>query len=89
MAVIEFTPDGTVKLCAAPVNENVHVTVPDTAEQPGGNAAAAEPASTSNATLNAPTVATVATVTTARRLIAMGIPASLCRLATRSRVRPH
>jgi hypothetical protein len=82
--VIEFTPDGTVKLCAAPVNENVHVTVPDAAEQPGGNAAAAEPASTNDAELNAPTVATA---TTAKRLISIGIPASLRRLATRSRVR--
>ena len=41
--VIEFTPDGTVKLCAAPVKEKLHVTVLAASEQPDGNAAAAEP----------------------------------------------
>jgi hypothetical protein len=43
--VIELTPGGTVKVCAAPVKERLQVTVLAGSEQPGGNAAAAEPAS--------------------------------------------
>jgi hypothetical protein len=56
--VIEFTPDGTVKLCAAPVNEKSQVTVLAASEQPGGNAAAAGPGSVNDPRLAKPTVAT-------------------------------
>ena len=56
--VIEFTPNGTVKLCAAPVKEKLQVTVLAASEQPGGNAATAEPASANHPKLTRPTVAT-------------------------------
>ena len=58
MTVIELTPAGTVKLCAAPVKEKLHVTVLATSEQPAGNAAAAEPANVNDPKLQSPTVAT-------------------------------
>src|SRR5690349_321361 len=38
---MELTPGGTVKLCAAPVKEKLHVTAVAASEQPGGTAAAA------------------------------------------------
>jgi hypothetical protein len=56
--VIEFTPGGTVKLCAAPVKEKLHVTVLAASEQPDGNAAAAEPTSVNHPKLMTPTIAT-------------------------------
>jgi hypothetical protein len=56
--VIESTPSGTVKLCAAPVEEKLHVSVLATSEQPGGNAAAAELASVKPPQLNRASVAT-------------------------------
>jgi hypothetical protein len=56
--VIEFTPAGTVKLCAAPVKEKLQVTVLAASEQPGGNAASAEPASATAQNPNNPESAT-------------------------------
>ena len=83
--MIESTPAGTTKRCAEPVNENVHVTVLDDSEQPGGNAAAAEPASVNDPKLNTPSP-TLATATARKPLILIGIAASVLTLITSDRM---
>jgi len=48
------TPLGTVNLCSAPVNSNLHVVVPPDTEQPTGGAPSAEPGSdATNTTIEA------------------------------------
>jgi hypothetical protein len=63
----------------------MHVTVLPDDEQPSGNAAAAEPASVNDPKLNTPSP-TLATATARKRLILIGIAASVLTLMTSDRM---